>query len=67
MKKQQSKQPKVRTWTFNNVADREVATALNKLSAAGAEVFGVYQSMSIGGTYGVLSYKDGAADEVKEG
>ena len=56
-------QPKVRRWTFNNVSDRDVANALNKLSADGSVVFGVYQSLSIGGTYGVLSYKDETKEE----
>jgi len=50
--------PKTKNWTLQNVETRGVATYLNKITAAGAVVFNVYQSTDVGGTYAVLSYTE---------
>ena len=46
----------IKIWALKTINSRDVPSYLNTLSADGIEIFGVYPSLSIGGSYEVLSY-----------
>lgn len=55
VKEKAVKAPKVKSWFMESANSRDLMTLLNKLSAAGHEIFSVTHSANVGGSFEVIS------------